>query len=46
MGVQESRCPGCGAKVVVVYHDRSLETLYVERTCTCPVTKSPPVFTG
>jgi hypothetical protein len=44
MGVLESRCPTCGAKLVIVFHDRSLETLVVERTCTCEPVVSPSIL--
>jgi ribosomal protein S27AE len=45
MGVLESTCPACGAGLVIVFHDRSLETLVVERTCGCPAVESPRVLT-
>ncbi len=45
MAVLESTCPQCGKKVTIVFHDRSLETLYVERTCGCPAVATPRVVT-
>ena len=36
MGVLESPCPRCGKPIRVYFHDRSLETLMVERLCECP----------
>jgi len=44
MGVLESCCPECGGRLRVVFHDRSLETLYVERTCGCASVHDPPVL--
>jgi len=44
MGVLESTCPTCGAKILVVFHDRSLETLMVQRTCDCAPAKTSPVM--
>ena len=45
MGVMESKCPTCGAKIVVVFHDRSLETLMVERVCDCEPVPTVPART-
>jgi len=45
MAVLESTCPKCGKKVTIVFHDRSLETLLVERTCNCPTVVAPRVVT-
>ncbi len=44
MGVLESTCPQCGAKMTIVFHDRSLETLMIQRTCDCPSVVSPPAL--
>ena len=43
MGVLESRCPTCRKLLTIVYQDRSLETLLVERTCDCPAVAMPRV---
>ncbi|HLE45721.1 MAG TPA: hypothetical protein VI915_01865 [Thermoplasmata archaeon] len=45
MGVLESTCPQCGKPITIVFHDRSLETLFVERTCDCPAVAAPRVVT-
>ena len=45
MGMMESRCPTCGARIVVVFHDRSLETLMVERVCDCEPVPTVPART-
>jgi len=45
MGVLESKCPTCRRSMTVVYDDRTLETLLVDRVCRCPSAKVPRLVT-